>query len=137
MRLPSKIISRKSYVFLLFVLGAAVAFFINKLSKEYPYQLSFTACVYSSTEKTPANCAENLLRVRVRATGFYIMKYLNRPAQLHIDIKRVKATRTLINDHVEYNIPTSAIHGPIIEAVGNEGIKVEHILTETLLFENN
>jgi hypothetical protein len=137
MRLPNNIVSRKSYVFFLFILGATVAFFINKLSKEYPYQLSFTACVHSSTEKTPANCAENLLRIRVRATGFYIMKHLSRPARLTIDIKGTKAVRTLMNDRVEYNIPTSAIQVPIVEAVGNEGIKVEHILTEALLFESN
>jgi hypothetical protein len=93
--------------------------------------------VYSSTEKTPANCAENLLRIRVRATGFYILKHLNRPSRLNIDIKRAKAVRTLINDQVEYNMPTNIIQGPIIEAVGNEGIRVEHIITEVLLFESN
>ena len=136
MHLPSKIITRKSYVFLLFVLGATVACFLNKLSKEYPYQLSFTACVFSSTEKTPANCAENLLRIRVRASGFYILKHLSRPSRLNIDIKRTKAVRALINDQVEYNIPTSTIQGPIMEAIGSEGIKVEHIITESLLFES-
>lgn len=136
MRLPSKIVNRKSYVFLLFVLGATVACFINKLSKEYPYQLSFTACVYSSTEKTPANCAENLLRIRVRASGFSIMKHLSRPSRLNIDIKRTKAVHTLIDDQVEYHIPTSAIQSAIIEAIGSD-IKVEHIITESLLFESN
>jgi hypothetical protein len=126
-------------VFLLFVLGATIACFINKLSKEYPYQLSFTACVYSSTEKTPANCAENLLRIRVRASGFYIMKHLIRPSRprLDIDIKRTKAVHTLINDQVEYHIPTNAIQSAIMEAVLNEGITVDNIITESLLFESN
>ena len=137
MRLPSKIINRKSYVFLLFVLGATGACFINKLSKEYPYQLSFTACVYSSTEKTPANCAENLLKIRVRASGFYIMKHLTRSPHLDIDIKRTKAVHTLIEDQIEYSIPTSAIQNSIIEAIGSDGIQVEHIITEALLFESN
>ncbi|MDR2448682.1 MAG: hypothetical protein LBD52_01835 [Prevotellaceae bacterium] len=137
MRLPSKIINRKSYVFLLFVLGATGACFINKLSKVYPYQLSFTACVYSSTEKTPANCAENLLKIRVRASGFYIMKHLTRSPRLNIDIKKTKAVRTLIEDQVEYNIPTSAIQGSIREAIGSEGIEVDHIITESLLFESD
>jgi hypothetical protein len=137
MHLPSKIVTRKSYVFLLFVLGATGACFINKLSKEYPYQLSYTACVFSSTEKTPANCAENLLRIRVRASGFYIMKHLSRPSRLNIDIKRAKAVRTLINDQVEYTRPPSAIQGAIMEAIGSEGIKAEHIITESLLFESD
>jgi hypothetical protein len=137
MRLPSKIVTRKSYVFLLFILGATIACFTNKLSKEYPYQLSFTACVYSSTEKIPANCAENLLRIRVRASGFYIMKHLKRPSRLNIDIKRAKVEHTLIDDQVEYNIPTNAIQGAIMEAILSEGIKVEHIITEALLFESN
>jgi hypothetical protein len=136
MRLPSKIVNRKSYVFLLFVLGATIACFINKLSKEYPYHLSFEACVYSSMEKTPANCAENLLRIRVRASGFYIMKHLSSPLHLDIDIKKTKAVRTLINDQVEYHIPTNAIQNPIIEAIGSE-VKVEHIITESLLFESD
>jgi hypothetical protein len=93
--------------------------------------------VYSSTEKTPENCAENLLKIRVRANGFYILKHLSRPSRLNIDIKRTKAVHTLINDRVEYHIPTNAIQNAIIEAVGNDGIKVEHVVTESLLFESD
>jgi hypothetical protein len=93
--------------------------------------------VYSSTEKTPTNCAENLLRIRVRASGFYIMKHLKRPQRLNIDIKRAKVEHTVVNDQEEYHIPTNAINGSIMEAIGSDGIKVEHIITESLLFESN
>jgi hypothetical protein len=95
--------------------------------------LSYPVCVYSSTAKTPLNCAENLLKVSVRASGFYIMNHHASPLQLDIDIKRMR----LKQEQTEYSIPISAIQGSIIDAISNSGVKVEHIITESLLFEKN
>jgi hypothetical protein len=133
----SKKSTRRGFVFLFFLFAAIIAWFINKLSKEYPYQLSFTACVYSSTDKASSSCANNLLQVRLRAKGFYIMKHLSIPTRLNIDIKNVRPMRTLIDDHIEYSIPTRSIQGAIITAISSEGVTVEHVITESLFFDSN
>jgi hypothetical protein len=81
----------------------------------------------------PTICAENPVKVSVKASGFHILRHRS-DSQLTIDIKRVKL-RLSATDTTKYNIPVSDIQSSLTEAVNNEGIKVEHIITKTLLFD--
>ncbi len=89
MSLRNKPFNRKTPVFLICLLIAATAWFINKLSKEYTYDLPYSVCVYSSTKTMSPDCATNTLYVRVKAKGFYIMRHLLSSETLDIDVKRL------------------------------------------------
>ncbi len=137
MSLQSKLFNRKTPAFLICLLIAATAWFISKLSKEYTYDLPYNVCIYSSINTASSNCATNVLYVRVKAKGFYVMQHMYSPVKLEIDVKRLKPTRHVNeNNVVEYVLSTKLLQNTIKEAIGN-AVQVEMIVTKNLTFENN
>ncbi len=133
----SKPFNRKIPAFLICLLIAATAWFINKLSKEYTYDLPYSVCVYSSANTMTPNCATNVLYVRVKANGFYIMQRMHSPTKLELDVKRLKPTRHVNeNNVVEYVLPTKLLQNIIKDAIGN-AVQIETIVTKNLTFESN
>ncbi len=138
MSLQSKLFNRKVFEFLICLVLAASIWVINKLTKEYSYDLPYKVCVHSSsTNGVEPMCATNKLYVRVTAKGFYIMQHRHQPALLDIDIKKMRPQRvTDENNETEYTLPTGNLQSAIKEAIG-EGVRVESIITESLTFDSS
>ncbi len=137
MQFQSKIFNRKALAFLICLLLASITWGINKLTKEYSYDLPYSVCVYSSTGSTTPLCATNILYIRVTAKGFYIMQHMHSPAELNVDIKKTKFSRSVDeNNVVEYTLPTRLLQNSIKEAIG-DAVRMEMIITETLSFDSN
>ncbi len=136
MPLQNKTIKYKAFIFLLCLLIATIVWTINKLTKEYSYEIPYTVCIHSSTNNIPPICADNVMYVRVTAKGFYIMKHRVKAEELNIDIKKLKLTRIVNENNVsEYMLSTSLIQSAVKEAIG-DAVRIEDIITESLFFNS-
>jgi len=134
---PNKIFNRKLFVFFLCLVIATIVWSINKLTKDYTFDLPYKVCIYSSTNTTEPMCANNVMYVRVVASGFYILKKRIKVEELTIDIKRIRLSRTVDENNVsEYILPTALILNAVKEIVGN-AVRMEAIVTEELSFNNS
>jgi hypothetical protein len=75
--------------------------------------------------------------VKAAATGFYIMKHRMNVKELTIDIKKTRLSRTVDENNAgEYSLSTALIQNAVKDAIGDV-VRVEAIITEDLLFNND
>jgi hypothetical protein len=81
---------RKVKVFLLFLLCASLAWFINKLSQTYTSNTTFTI-TYTNipSEFLLANTPKKELQVRLKAAGFQFLGYHLKPKEIKLDVSKV------------------------------------------------
>jgi hypothetical protein len=81
---------RKVKVFLLFLLCASLAWFINKLSQTYTSNTTFTI-TYTNipSEFLLANTPKKELQVRLKAAGFQFLGYHLKPKEIQLDVSKV------------------------------------------------
>ena len=133
----SKIFNRKVLIFALCLIIATIVWVINKLTKDYSYDLPYKVCIYSSTGNIKEMCANEIMYVKVIANGFYIMKHrVNNTQELTIDIKKTKLSRSVDENNItEYTLSTALIQNAVKEAIGDV-VHVEGIVTEELSFND-
>ena len=81
---------RKVKVFLLFLLCASLAWFINKLSQTYTSNTTFIVTyVNIPSEFLLANTPKKELQVRLKAAGFQFLGYHLKPKEIQLDVSKV------------------------------------------------
>ena len=81
---------RKVKVFLLFLLCASLAWFINKLSQTYTSNTTFNVTyVNIPSEFLLANTPKKELQVRLKAAGFQFLGYHLKPKEIQLDVSKV------------------------------------------------
>ena len=135
MSLQNKIFNRKLLIFALCLIISTGVWVINKLTKDYSYDLPYKVCIYSSNGNIKNMCANEIMYVKVLANGFYIMKHrMNNVQELTIDVKKTKLSRNVDENNItEYTLSTVLIQNAVKEAIGDV-VHVEGIVTEELSF---
>lgn len=134
----NRTLNRKVLILILCLMISTIAWLINKLTKDYTYDLPYKVCIYSSSNNINEMCAKETMYVKVLVNGFYIMQHrMSSVKELKIDIKKLRLSQNVDeNNMIEYSLPTALIQNAVKEAIGDV-VRVEAIVTEELFFNND
>jgi len=126
----SLLISKRTLVFLCFLLLAIVAWGIKRLSNEFRAQLVLNVCVYNSANDKAARWfSQDGLPVTGKATGFYIIEHRLNPHTVYVDLKKQK----LRQSGERYYMLVSSLQNDIKQWLNN-AMQVESYDCDTLFF---
>ncbi len=136
MKLKDKIFTKKLYIFLTFVLFAAIIWFLNSLNREYITEINLPV-IYENLPPHKANITElpEALIISVKANGFDILKYELKKSfsPTKLDMNSVKYHRLKAYDTSRYYILTKEFFEQIKKNI-SINIEIKLIKPDTIYF---
>jgi len=126
---------RQVLLFLFCLFLAFIIWSIHKLSGDYSIYLNYRVCVSTDYQgKSSAAYSENLLILKGRANGFYILKqrYLRGEETLYLQVEK-SFFKKMPDTDAGYFLLSSNIRDKLSENFG-KNIEIERLAVDTLFF---